>query len=222
MFEAIRCFNTQRSTRRWCGELLNRKRIFASRVEKLTLSHFQWRIGHWWKQFNFLCRNNRNQGTSQSSRLQSVLNDHVKVGSVTEVDYYSGGNFVIEEQVPWHNHQEIRSRGHSAHDNSYRDDHQHLEAASSQQSIRCGRPRAQGTYGHLPVRNEAAPKPTLYQLVLLREFGNRSQLTFYRKGFWIRRRLQAVRWYHVLTIMPSAEQTQNGDRKVDWCIQSFY
>ena len=78
----------------------------------------------------FFVQKSSQQGISQSSRLQSVLNDHVKVGSVTEVEYYSGGNFVIEEQVPLHNHQDIRSRGHSTHDTcSSRDDHQHLEAA---------------------------------------------------------------------------------------------
>ena len=40
-------------------------------------------------------------------------------------------------------------------------DHQNIEAAPSQQSVSCGRPRAQETGGYSPVRFKSAPKPKL-------------------------------------------------------------
>ena len=43
-------------------------------------------------------------------------------------------------------------------------DHQISETASSPQSSSCGRPRAQPTDGHSPVRYEAAPKPKLFAI----------------------------------------------------------
>ena len=84
---------------------------------------------------------------SRSSRLQAVLTGHVKIGPVTAIDVFkSAGTLVIEVHVPsqqpgnsksWMR----RSRGTEQYARQFiptETDHQHLEVASSQQSICCG------------------------------------------------------------------------------------
>ena len=64
-----------------------------------------------WKQFYFFCREYSKPRNSQSSRLQSVLPDHVNVRPVTGIEEFkSARTSVIEVQVPSHT-QEIRSLG---------------------------------------------------------------------------------------------------------------
>ena len=109
-------------------------------------------------------------------------------------------------------------------------DHQILEAASSQQSISCGRPRAQATGGHSPVRYKAAPKPKLFsiggsqrawKLTRAKALTNRicefvensRHLTNILRHTGCHESDGAVRWDHVLTRMPSSEQTQNWSKE---------
>ena len=64
-----------------------------------------------------------------------------------------------------HNNQEIRNFEYAHHEElktiPEETDHHNLEAALSQQSTSCVRPRANETSGNPPIRNKTAPKPKL-------------------------------------------------------------
>ena len=102
--------------------------------------------------------------------------------------------------------------------------HQHPEAVSSQQSMTCGRPRAQETSGNSPVTYKTAPEPKLtsiglsqrvWKLIPAETFTQRDcefvhisrHFTKILRHTGCHESDGAVRWNHVLTRMPSAEQT---------------
>ena len=138
---------------------------------------------------------------SRSSRIQAVLTGHVQVGPVTAIDVFkSARTLVIEVHVPsqqpgnsksWMR----RSRGTEQYARQFiptETDHQHLEAASSQQSRSCGRPRAQETGGNSRV-GESFAKAKGY----IRWFQSASLeidpgKSVNQKGLRIRKHLQAL------------------------------
>ena len=138
-----------------------------------------------------------------------------------------------------HNNREIRNWKCARQFNPTETDHQHSEAASSQHSVSCGRPRAQGTGGNSPARYKAAPKPKLVSVGFSqRIWESISAKALTKKGLWIRKHLQALHADHttcrlswirrsstmdnVFTSTSSAGQTQKWNRrKVDWCTRSF-
>ena len=112
-----------------------------------------------------LCREPRN---SQSSRLQAVLTDHVKIGPVTGIEGFKYAGTRLMKYKYRNKYEEFRSLGreydeefeqYARHFILTETDHQNLDAVSPQQSVRCGRPRAQETGGNSPVRYKVAPKP---------------------------------------------------------------
>ena len=183
---------------------------------------------------NHLCGEYAETRNAQSSRSQAVLTNHVKIGPVTLSEVFkSAGTLVTELQVPsqfgnlksW-----VRiSRGldkHARHCLPTETDHQNSEAASSQQPRSCGRPRAQVTSRPSPVRYKAAPKPKLFSIGFSQRVWKPIQAKALTKRdceiVSISRHVTKIlrhtgchesdgvlRWDHVLTRMPSAEQTQN-------------
>ena len=105
-----------------------------------------------------LCKKYSEVRNSQSSRLQSVLNDHIKIGPETGIGVFkSVETSMIEVQVPTQQSGNPKS-WMSATIYSCRDCPQNIDVASSQQSIRCGRSRVQETSEISLHRYEAASK----------------------------------------------------------------
>ena len=107
---------------------------------------------------------------SRDSRLRAILTDRVKIGLVTRVKVFTfAGTLVIQVQVPSQQPENPNSLCGSRDEIEQNArqftpaelNHPNPEAASSQQSVSCGRLGAQETGGNLPVRCEAAPKPKL-------------------------------------------------------------
>ena len=104
-----------------------------------------------------LCRDYSGPRNSQNSRLQAILNDHVKIGPVTGFEVFvSSGTLVKEVQVPSRQPGNLKSwaRISRALEQSARQftltdtDSRNSGAARSPQSTSFGRPRAQTTGGH--------------------------------------------------------------------------
>ena len=107
-----------------------------------------------------LCRECSEPKNSLVVRVQAV-DDHGKIRPVNGIEVFkSAGTLVIEVQVPsqqpgssesWVRISR-RTEQYARQCVPAETDHQHPEAASSLQSISCGRPRAQETGGNSPVR----------------------------------------------------------------------
>ena len=127
-----------------------------------------------WKQCSTLpCRDYSEPTHSQSSRLQVVLTDHVKIGPVTVLVVFKSARTSVTDvtstvTTPTNSKSRVRtSRGTEQYARQFipsEIDHQHLVAAPSQQSTCCGRLRAQETGGNSSVRCRAAPKPKLFSI----------------------------------------------------------
>ena len=113
-----------------------------------------------------LCRGLSESRNSPNSRLQADRDDHVKVRAVTVIEVFkSAGTLVIEVQVPSQQPGTLKSwmrisqgiEQYARHFVPTETDHQHLEAASLQQSI----PRVSG--GHSPVSKKLRQSPSFYQ-----------------------------------------------------------
>ena len=105
----------------------------------------------------------------------------LKIGPVTGIEEFkSAGTLVIEVLVPSQQPGNSKSwvrvtRGIEQYARQCipaETDHQNIEAASSQQSKSCGRPRVQETGGTLPVTDKAALKQSSHQFASVSEFGN--------------------------------------------------
>ena len=97
---------------------------------------------------------------SKFSRSQAILNDHVTIGPVAGTEgFESAGSWVFEVQVssqqPGYTKSWVRkSRGIEQYTRQIAPteaDHHNSGAASSQQSVSCGRQQAQTTGGQSPV-----------------------------------------------------------------------
>ena len=95
---------------------------------------------------------------SHSLRLQAVLTDHVKIGQVTGIEAvqicrnFGDRSMQVSSRQSGNKKSWVRiSRGSEQHAGQFiptETDHQNSQAVSSQQSVCCGRPRAQVTGGH--------------------------------------------------------------------------
>ena len=128
-----------------------------------------------------VCRKYSQARDSQYSRIQAILNDHVNIGPVTEIEVFeSAGALVTEVQVPSRQPGNVKSwvrisRGISQHARQFvlKDtEHQSSGAMFSPQSWSCGRPRAQ-THGEKPhvMLKELCQSQKLYPLDLVNKFG---------------------------------------------------
>ena len=186
---------------------------------------------------------------SWDSRFRAILNDHVKTAVVTGIEVFqSAGTLAIEVKIPSQQSGNMKcwvriSRGIEQYARQFipsETDHPNLEAAASQQSISCGRPRAQGIGGNSTVRYERCAKAKAYincsQSTSL-EIGPSNNVT--QKGWWIRTHLPALHehlatsrlsWIRRSSTVGScfdkhAKCWANSvlvHRKMDWCTESFY
>ena len=155
---------------------------------------------------------------------------------MTEIEVFkSARTLAIKAQVPSRQEGSFKSwvrksRGMEQYTRQFiftETDHQNLEAASSQQSTSCGRPRAQVTSGHSLVKFKAAPKPKLISIgfrqrvwksIAAKDFtkmdcefvSNSKHFTKILRHTGCHESDGALRWYHVLTIMPNAEPKKSG------------
>ena len=121
-----------------------RSGIICQSGGKLTNLCHQGSCYGWNKSCSFVRRQYSEPRNVQTSRLQSDLNDHVKIGPVTGIDVSkSAGTLVIAVQVPSQQTGNSKSwvrisRGIEQYEGQFiptQTDRPNLEAASSQQSI---------------------------------------------------------------------------------------
>ena len=119
------------------------------------------------------CREGVEPKNSQRTRLQAVLTDDVKIGPATGIEVFkSAGTLVFGVQLPSQQPGYEKSwvriwRGVEQYARQCiptQTDRKHLAAVPSQQSLSCGRPRAQETSGNSTVRYKAAPKSKLISI----------------------------------------------------------
>ena len=163
--QATLCCNLQRITKRWFAKLLGSS--ICQNGGKWTILHCQMNL-LWMETFLLHDAENTQQREilkvrdfQQFSMIMS-RSDHW-----LELKYFKlAGTFAIEVQVPSQQWRISKSWVRILRELEQYDrnliitvtDHQNLEAASSQQSIICGRPRAKEPCGNSPVRDKAAPK----------------------------------------------------------------
>ena len=117
--------------------------------------------------------------------------------------------------------------------------HQNSEATSSQQSLSCGRPRAQRTGWNSPVGYKVAPKPKLISAGFSQRVRKSTsakalakrdcEFVKISKHFTISHDIQVAIWIRRSNTMGSRFDTHGwcwaksepGHRKVGWCTQSF-
>ena len=171
---------------------------------------------------------------SWDSRFRAILNDPGTLAIEVKIPSQQSGNMKCWVRI---------SRGIEQYARQFlpsETDHPNLEAAASQQSISCGRPRAQGIGGNSTVRYERCAKAKAYincsQSTSL-EIGPSNNVT--QKGGWIRTHLPALHehlatsrlsWIRRSSTVGScfdkhAKCWANSvlvHRTMDWCTESFY
>ena len=116
---------------------------------------------------------------SQSSILQSDLNDHVKIGPVTRIEVFESARvLLIEVQVPSRQPEHVKSRERIsrgieqfARQHIPKDtEHQNSGGVRSPQSSSCGRPRALTQSEQSPVKYKATSR-SFFRLDSVNEIG---------------------------------------------------
>ena len=243
--EATRCYNSQKITRRWFGELPNRQHV----AERWKMDNSTLPLNPSWMEtaLLFLCREYSGlQGLLESQDYKQFLTITSGTGQRHESKYSNLLELWSQKRKYCLDNQEIRGLGcenheelNSTHDNTFilqKLNTKNPGAVFSPQSSSCGRAQTQGEHS-LWTRSCAKAKAYTHWFQSTRLENNLSKSTA-QKGLWIRQHLQALHenfttrrfsWSWRSSTMDTCFDTHGRcwanskleQKRLDWRTQSF-